>query len=332
MNTTDNDQNGKEEQVLEALFKHVSSRERAPQATEQDIRQALHGEWTQMSGQRKRAKKVLRWALAASIVLTLLVSSQYFRQPVSGLSGSVLATLEKLTGDVYVQQSDTHTAESFDSQSLLSGHELYTSNDSRVALSWVNGESIRLDQNSRIVLISPAEIKLLSGKVYVDSANARVKGREFRIMTPSGAVSHVGTQYITAITVSGIAVSVREGEVFIDGRGEKSVATVGQELSVTVDGALSLTPIPIYGQDWQWTQEVAPKFNMDGHSLKEFIAWVGRETGHRVKYTSLASEIAAAQTQMHGNVDRDPLRAMELMLQSSDLTPKLKDGVILVSD
>jgi hypothetical protein len=39
----------------------------------------------------------------------------------------------------------------------------------------------------------------------------------------------------------------------------------------------------------------------------------------------------AIQTRMHGSVDLEPLHAMELMLQTSDLVPSVKDGVILVS-
>jgi hypothetical protein len=39
----------------------------------------------------------------------------------------------------------------------------------------------------------------------------------------------------------------------------------------------------------------------------------------------------AAETRLHGNVDLEPLQAMQLMLQTSDLIPSVRDGVILVS-
>lgn len=331
MNTTDKDHTGKDDKVLEELFRHVSSRERAPQSVEREIREALHDEWTQQVRQRRTRRRVASWAIAAAVVLAVFVFTGLFRQPVPDVQRPLLASVEKKTGDVFLQEPDGRAFGQLDSRQISAGNELFTTQDSRIALSWVNGESVRLDQNSRVALISSTEIELLSGKVYIDSAGVRVKGKAFRILTPSGPVSHIGTQYITAIVGHDVTISVREGEVAVGSGEDKSIAVPGQKLLVSNDGKKSITTIPTYGEDWLWAEAVAPQFNMEGRTLKDLLDWVGRETGRKIEYDSASSEIAAAQTRMHGNIDLEPLRAMELMLQTSDLTHEIKDGVILVS-
>lgn len=331
MNTTDKDHIGNDDEVLEALFKHVSSRKSAPREVEQEIREALHSEWTIQTRKRRMRAKVAAWAIAASVVLALFVVTNMFRQPAHDVLRSQLASVEKSTGDVFVQAPGEQTSRRLDAEQLFTGDVLSTTQGARIALTLESGESVRLDHNSRVVLISVTEIELLSGKIYMDTDEARIKGKEFRILTPSGLVSHVGTQYITAIAGDGVTISVREGEVSMGSDENKTIAIQGQELRVSADGQRSITTIQIYGEDWHWTEQVSPGFNMDGHSLKELLDWVGRETGRKIEYGSTESEIAAAQTQLHGSVDLEPLRAMELMLQTSDLTHVLQDGVILVS-
>jgi ferric-dicitrate binding protein FerR (iron transport regulator) len=331
MNTIDKDQNGKDDKVLEELFKHVSSRERAPQEVEQKIREALHGEWTQATRQRRTRKKMVTWAIAASVVLSVFVLTEMLRQPAPQAQRISLATVEKKTGEVFVQATGEQVSKPHGSEHLLTGDELSTRDGSRVALSWANGESIRIDQNSRVALISESEIKLLTGKIYIDSAGALIKNKPFRILTPTGPVSHMGTQYITVVIGDEVTVKVRKGEVSVGAGENRAIAIQGQKLHVSGAGQRSVTTIPVYGEDWLWAEQLAPQFNMDGHTLKELLDWVGRETGRKIEYDSAESELAAAQTRLHGNLDLEPLRAMDLMLQTSDLTSSVQDGVILVS-
>ena len=89
-----------------------------------------------------------------------------------------------------------------------------------------------------------------SGKIYIDTAGVRVKSKEFTILTPSGSVSHVGTQYITAIAGDDVTISVREGEVSMGSDEDMTIAIQGQELRVSANGQSSITAIPIYGEDW----------------------------------------------------------------------------------
>jgi len=331
MNLIDKEPDNREEEVLKALFKHASSRKRPPQAVENEIRETLHGEWLKQTRKRRLRKRVAGWAIAASVLLALLVSTGLLWQPAPDLQQVSLATVEKMTGDVYVRNEGEQVARVLPSVGLVAGSELSTSSGSRIALTWDNGESIRVDENSRIAFISSSEIGLHSGHIYIDSAGARIKDKAFSIRTPSGPVSHLGTQYITGITGDGISISVREGEVSIGSGAERTIAMQGQKLSITSDGHQSLTSIPVYGENWQWIEQLAPDFNMDGRTMQDFLDWVGHETGLEIKYDSDKTRAVAAQTRMHGMVELEPLRAMELILQTSDLTHVLKDGTIRIS-
>lgn len=331
MNISENYQAGKEDKELEALFRHATARQRPPLEVERDIREKLHSDWLHVTRRRRLRRHVAGWAVAAMVMLAVFISISQFRQTDPVIHGPVLASVDKRTGDVFIKNAAAETSRLPVDAQLRAGSILSTIQDSRIALAWTSGESLRMDQNSRISLISNSEISLLSGKIYIDSAGAGVKGTALVINTPSGPVSHIGTQYITTVSGNEVTVSVREGKVSIGSGDEATVAVQGQRLRLADNGQYSATAIPVYGDEWQWIELIAPRFNMDGRTMQEFLEWVGRETGRKIEYGSAESELAAAQTRMHGNIDLEPLHAMELMLQTSDLTAVINDGVIHVS-
>jgi ferric-dicitrate binding protein FerR (iron transport regulator) len=262
--------------------------------------------------------------------LALLVSTVLVRQRVPA-QHVVVASVEKKLGDISVREGGAEASPLTTGTRLLAGSVLSTSRDSRLALTWINGESVRADQDSRLSLVSATEIDLLEGSLYIDSRGMGAGDVSLVVQTPTGPVQHIGTQYLTSVHGEEVTVSVREGEVAVGSGDEKVVAVQGQKLRVTKTGQRSTTVVPTYGGDWQWTELVAPRFDTDGRSVRELLEWVGRETGRTIEYGSPGAESMAAETRMHGNVDLEPLRAMEVMLQTSDLIARVEDGVILVS-
>lgn len=330
MNIQKNEQNGKDDEMLESLFRHASSRQRAPRDLERKIRAELHAQWSGQVRQHRLRKQVVGWAIAASVVLAVVVSTDQFRRP-DPVMRDVVASVEKQIGEVYSRNRDGETTLLAGNAQLLAGSELSTPADSRFAMSWANGESIRVDQDSRLVVVSKNEISLLSGKLYIDSGGAADRNGVLVIQTPSGPVRHIGTRYLTSVTGNQVTISVRDGEVAVGTGEEQTIASQGQKLQFSGHGRYSSSAILTYGEDWRWTELVAPRFNTDGRSIGEFLQWVGRETGREIRYASAEAKLAAGHTRMHGDVDAEPMRALELMLQTSDLKPQVKDGVILVS-
>jgi len=205
-----------------------------------------------------------------------------------------------------------------------------TGMSSRLAIRWQDGASARIDENSEIRLTSSGEIELVSGRLYVDTELARKGSGSFVVLTPAGPVRHLGTQYMTDVRAGTTRVSVREGRVAI-GRGENTVAARGEQLMVDGSGNRSLKAIATWGDQWEWTQSLAPAFLSNGHSMADFLGWVGRESGHEVEFASSEAERLARDTRLHGDVDLEPLRALGLMLQTTDLVSAVDEGSIVVA-
>ena len=99
MNTTNQGNENRQGPELEALFQHVSARKRAPAEVEQNIRSSLHSEWRQMTGKHRKRRRVTNWAIAASVLLALFLSTNLLRQTDPVAAGAILASVMKKTGD-----------------------------------------------------------------------------------------------------------------------------------------------------------------------------------------------------------------------------------------
>ena len=198
-----------------------------------------------------------------------------------------------------------------------------------MAIRWLNGESIRLDEHTKLRLKSAVEIELIAGRIYVDTAGAGPIA-ELLITTPAGQVRHLGTRYMTTVSAGGTSVSVREGQVLLEAQGVETVAGRGEQLKVNASGAHSLEMISTYGPLWQWTEELAPVFSSDGRSIADFLDWVARESGRVVEFASPQAEKLAGDTLLRGQVEMEPMRALNVVMQTSDLASEVSAGMIVV--
>jgi ferric-dicitrate binding protein FerR (iron transport regulator) len=245
------------------------------------------------------------------------------------MPGALVASVEKQTGriQVGVPGSENSSARVLAETSLKSGEFIQTGVDSRLAATWLNGESLRLDEQTRVLLVSENRLDLISGRIYIDSNS--VEPGLLSIATPQGMVRHLGTRYMTRFSKGELLVSVRQGKVEVSGPSETALASAGQQLSISINGVSSLAPIAVFGDDWAWLEQVSPAYNLDGRSMADFLDWVSRETGRAVEYASADARELARDTLMRGSVDLSPMRAMELMLQTSDLAAKVRAGGVI---
>lgn len=316
--------------MLEDLFRHVSARERPPAEDEQAVRETLHAQWSEMTGRRKRRRTAIYWAAAASVLIPVFVGLNLVRSPGPKAPPMQVATVDRIVGTPRVRSGDGAAARIMQVAAVLdSGQRLVTSTGSRLAIRWTGGESIRLDQNTELRLVSANEVELLSGRVYVATDDAGPTA-ELAIKTRAGLVRHLGTRYMTTVSAGGTAVSVREGRVLLNVQGVEAVASGGERLAVDAAGKRSLEIIPTYGTLWAWTEELSPAFSSDGRSMADFLAWVAQESGRDIVFASSEAEDLAARTLLRGNVDMEPMRALALMLQTSDLDSEIQGGTILV--
>jgi len=335
MNSTDHKNQGNSDELFESLFQNAATRKRAPADDEARIRAALHAQWQRSAGRRRWRRLTVGLAAAATVVLAIIAYTGMFNNPPAHIPGTTVASVVKQSGRVMTGLSGAHAAmqQLRAEETLMSGSVISTAYDARLAIRWLDDESIRLDENTRLLLISETEIDLLSGRIYIDSYADGTKlddNSALIINTPFGRVQHLGTQYMTSLTDQSVIVSVRQGSVAVTGNNEESIAIGGQQLSISSNGSVSQAPIAVYGKNWQWVEEISPGFTLDGRSLSDFLNWVSRESGRSLEYGSVTAETLARDTVMRGTVDLQPMRALELMLQTSDLVAEVHSGVIKI--
>jgi hypothetical protein len=101
----------------------------------------------------------------------------------------------------------------------------------------------------------------------------------------------------------------------------------GAAVRVFADGAVETFGIQSHGPDWDWVQQVAPPFEIDGHTVVAFLDWVSRETGLRIDYSSPEVREFAAETVLHGTIaDLTPLEAPKVVLPSCGLDVERADA------
>ncbi len=336
MNSTDHDQTENSDKLFESLFRNATCRPHPPAGDEAGTRAALHSQWQTMAGSRRKRRLVIGLAVAASVMLAIFTNTWVFKNALTPGPSRMVASVVKQSGRVLAETSGAKDPAQWlqGEETLKSGTVISTAWDARLAMRWLEGESVRLDENTRVVLSSENEIELLSGRIYIDShpdGKVPAGASELGIKTPFGRVQHLGTQYMAALAGGSVTINVRQGRVVVTGGDEESIADGGQRLSISHLGDATLSPITVYGTDWQWVEEISPGFVLDGRTLADFLDWVSRESGRSLEYGSPGAEALARDTVMRGTLDLQPMHALDLMLQTSDLVAEVQTGVIFIN-
>ena len=324
------------DEAVEALLGRATSRLVPPESEKDAVRDAVHAEWIELIGGQRRKKNYMSLALAATVLAAAFISLNMLQT--SGIEEVQVASIDKRFGSIYVLGDNAELLEGNRLSSVVTGQTLITDNDSGLALAWSGGGSLRIDENTRVEFVSDVKVYLRSGRIYFDSspvlASRSIIGSEaaLTILTDFGEVFHVGTQYMTHADDTNLTVSVREGEVRIEGAGEPATATQGQHLAISGNGVRNLFAIPSHGAAWEWVEQTSPAANIDGRSVDEFLSWISQETGLDIQYETLAAESYAQQELLNGTIDTDPRQALQIWMLGTDLGWRIEDGVIYVNE
>jgi ferric-dicitrate binding protein FerR (iron transport regulator) len=302
--------------AVEALLEKTAPRPAPPESVEQDIRAAVRSEWMTVTGRRRSRRLAARLAVAATVTLVLAFSLTSIRQ--TGIAPVEVASIDRSIGALYLQSDESGQFEAVNTNSVVTGQILTTAVDSAVGLTWLNGGSLRVDSETSVEFVATNEVFLHSGKVYFDSFGA-MPDSEFFIRSAHGLVSHVGTQYITESDAASLIVSVREGKVRIDGTYHDQAVYEGQRVQLTGSAQPSLTNTNGVGDEWRWVESVSPKISVDGMSVYDFLQWVGRETGHIVRFESESAEALARENEFRGIANAEPRTELRLRMMTIDL-------------
>ena len=176
-----------------------------------------------------------------------------------------------------------------------------------------------------------------SGRIYFDSmpvlstaTRVALEAGGFTVDTDHGRVEHIGTQFMVRAEPTALTVSVREGQVTIDGRTHDHTASAGEEVTLAGRRGPTVLSISSSGKYWFWLERTAPAIDVDGRSLHEFLLWVSRELGLDLQFEG-AAEAVARKAILRGSIDAEPTAALRQRLATAAFSYRIDEGVIYVS-
>ena len=297
MSGSDDSSNGRESRdTVARLVSLAGARTKPATSIETSVRVLVEKEW--LAAVRRQRRQLWLWVAACSIgaALALVWMGLYLRVA----SPVVIGTLVGTRGHVQLTPAVRPLNASGDA--LFAGAHLVTDRGAAALLS-VSSIGIRLGPQSELVLESAATVRLVTGRLYIDSGAGVQRERELAVETQFGTLTHRGTQYQVQVQPGQSLVAiVREGQVGVRTYGHSLSLGPGEELRVTGAGTLSLENVPTYGDAWDWTSAYLPEVSIEGRSLSSFLTWFARETGRSLRYSTPELQADAEQTRLSGNV------------------------------
>ncbi|HEV8630971.1 MAG TPA: FecR family protein [Thermoanaerobaculia bacterium] len=312
------------------LVRLAGARPPVPAERAARVQERVQAAWSAGVADRQRARWT-RWGvgLAAAAALALVAGLTWQRAERVVPPPAPVASVERVSGAATITGADGIAQPLGPGALVVLGAAVATGGDGRLALRLPGGPSLRLDVGTQLRFVAPAALALERGAVYVDSQG----GPSLVVDTPWGKVEERGTQFEVRVATAGVRVRVREGEVELAGPRRAWQAAAGAELTLAADGRLSRRPVALHGEAWDWVQEIAPSYRLEGRPLGDFLGWVGRETGWRVAWADPARAAGAAEVVLHGSVEGlPPDQALAAVLPTCGLASRRDGDTVVVFD
>jgi ferric-dicitrate binding protein FerR (iron transport regulator) len=256
----------------------------------------VHDLWSEKVKRDHRRRRLLIAARLAAALAIVLGSGLWMWQ--RGLpTGAPVATVERADGRVRLQDDSIAGT----GRVLPAGTRVTTAPDGRAALRLIDGASVRLDFATELRLVSPRVLELRRGAVYVDSGALAADASRLEIGTAFGRVRDVGTQFEVRLAGDRLRLSVREGAAALAREDRTYSVPSGSSLRVDGSGAVETVTVAPRGEEWDWALAVAPPFELEGRTLRDYLAWLSRETGWKVEYDDPSIAAGAADVILHGS-------------------------------
>ena len=283
--------------------------------------------WDRLQSRRRRRLAV---TLAASLVLAFGVAYLVTNLPPKpvpsvGHSDRIIGTVE-----ARADPDDDWSTLREELQDLPAGAQVRTLAGSRAGIVLAGGVSLRLAEATELVLESESQLRVIAGKIYVDTGHGRATSA-VEVITEAGTVMDVGTQFEVLYRDGAYRLRVREGRVMLRREAGVVDGQAGEQLTIPAGGALERARIEQDDPDWNWVESVAPAPDIDKQPVTVLLDWVGRETGRSVRFASPEIERKAGTTILHGNIRHlAPLEALSVMLATTDFEYALPDDATIL--
>jgi hypothetical protein len=195
---------------------------------------------------------VMRWGIAAALVIGFGLLALPFIQRYAPFGGELEATVQAAEGQVY-QIADTTSTPIIAGEKLEKGERVRTAKGAHALLRLGDGTTIEMRDRSELYVTKNGQgttIHLDRGDIMVEAA--KQKSGQLFVDTGDSLVSVTGTVFSVASGTKGSRVSVVEGEVRVDHKGNERVIRAGEQLTTNP----SIEAIPVK-DDVAWSRRAA---------------------------------------------------------------------------
>lgn len=336
------DDEGRVEELLERAGPLPELPEEDLEAITATARSAWRSCWGDAPIRETRRPGRRRLAVAAALAATLALAvglGWWWRGLDPSGSPELAAHLEAVSGSVALAGDAVAAEIPSAGQPVPAGAVIITGGPSgppfdlegRVSLRLATGATVRLDAESRLLVVSASVLELARGTVYLDTGTAVSSDARVEVRTALGTARDVGTQFMVRVEQEAMSVRVREGAVAVERGGATFRTGAGRQVVLHRDGRVERREAPGYGSPWEWVTAAAPPFELEGRTLAELLDWVSRETGWRVRFADRALAESADGIVLHGSLGGvGPDQAPFVVLPGAGLEGDLREGVLTV--
>ena len=297
-NPIDTDDSG-DDRGIEQLLQQVGGRSEPSPDLMNDVRDAVHAEWQSIVRARKQRQRFIGFAMAAGVACVALVATFVLR--VMEPASVQVATVTSIDG--HLQVTGDNAREVLVGQRLATGETVHTDGQTRAAMDFGNGLSLRVDADSTFRVAAVDRVVLDAGALYIDATTTSNGPVPLDIETVAGLVRHLGTQYQVRALDDHVVVSVREGRVQIRSTRGTNVGEAGEQLRLSRSGDVQRSQVGSTDAAWQWAADAAPDFSIADQTLSAFLSWVARETGRKLVYRNQEAQSLATNVRLRGSIE-----------------------------
>lgn len=312
---------------IETLLKRTGPRPGVPAYRAERVKQAVRSRWSDGIQRVARRRRLRRTAvLAAAAVVVAAVGLAVWSRGRPGLPAATAGRVERVAGTVSTGPGTSVRP----GDEVAAGSVLTTGSDGRLAIRLGTGPSLRLDNGTRLKIVTESIHVLESGALYVDNPPGS-EAAALEIRTPLGSIHETGTQFEVRWLGASLQLRVREGSVRFGGRRGAVDVGAGGELVVDATGGTRAGEMTGEGEPWRWIEEITPMMRIEGRSLLEFLQWAGRERGLGVRFAGMALEHSASRIVLKGSVEGHTMdQALASVLATCGLTYRIEGDTLYV--
>lgn len=311
------------------LVRFAGEREHVDGERLEVARARVAAHWQDVTLERKRRRTHTRWrqfGIAAGLVATVGMAFSLWERPNLPTTDR-LVVVERVTGEARLDDRPLAVGQVFTVGSVLE-----TSVDGRLALEFPDGQSVRVDHASRLVVTANNEVELIAGAVYVD-AGAVPNDIQLAVVTQFGVARDIGTQFQVRLNDGGLQVGVREGLVELTPTSASAVEIDhGNLYEVAADGQAFGRRVASNDPLWQWVADISPEFDAEGRTLHEYLEWYAREVGLELRWASTQSERNARDAELSAAIEGLSLEeAFEHVRLIAAFEADVSDGILSIT-